>query len=942
MRLKQIHWLFLLAALPALISLSLFAYLSYQRDSAAFQLQTLQTAKALSQVIDRVLIGTTRQTEVFGATASEIDRGDMAAFYRRAKSVMVDSGRVEAVVLTDSSGQILLNTLVPYGQPLPVTDHLDQVAQVFATGRTQISNLVRDTVTGRLLVTFDTPVKRGGSVVYALHSVFFPDRLERFIREEGLPAGWIVVIFDRNGVVVSCSQNKDKYVGQTVSAPLLTALNSKTDGYVSTYTLGGVRSAVVFHRSERTGYGVGLVIPKAIMNARLRSDYGYATVGIALLALLSVYMSLRFGGVLESERKADAARIEFESRFHAIFESSKNGILIVDIESHRIVDANPAICLMLGYSREELIGKQVGELHPPDEVAKVVEDFEREARGLKRLNRDLVFMRRDGSTFPADVNVSHLAIQGRSCMAGIISDLTERKRMEAELESYSHSLEARIEERTAALQRTLWKLEETQFAMDRVGIGIHWVDPATARFIYVNDYGSELFGYSAEEMLKLTVHDVDATFPPERFATLMAELRQKGKTRFETAVKAKDGHEIQLELTLYYAHGKGGRPDRLIVFLVDIGQRKLAEQALLESEERLRLFIRHAPVALALFDRDMRYLEVSDRWLSDYRLDARKILGRSHYEVFAGFPERWKEVHRRALQGEILRMDEDRYERADGGVQWLRWEVRPWRRADGEVGGIAIFTEDISQRKQAETEIQSLRAEMDHLTRLQVAKQTVSAIAHELNQPLNAVASYSEAALRLLRSGNAQPDRLAHALEGSAQQAKRAGRVVRELLTYLNQEHVQYLPIPFNELVLAAIERVKADGRRGFIPALQIDPELAPVMASRLQIEKVLVNLIENGLEAMKGARGGTGRMSILVHAGQPGMAQVTVRDEGPGIDPEALAHVFDAFYTTKQGGLGMGLAISRAIVEAHGGQLWAESGPGPGASFHFTLPFAT
>ncbi len=137
--------------------------------------------------------------------------------------------------------------------------------------------------------------------------------------------------------------------------------------------------------------------------------------------------------------------------------------------------------------------------------------------------------------------------------------------------------------------------------------------------------------------------------------------------------------------------------------------------ALRESEARQRLFIEHAPVAMAMFDRDMRYLAASRRWLADYGLEGRDLLGRSHYEVFPEISEKIKQDHRRGLAGEVLRCDEDRLVRADGTVQYLRWELHPWRDGSGAVGGIVIFTEDVTPRKQAEARLQSTVAFLDRV-----------------------------------------------------------------------------------------------------------------------------------------------------------------------------------------------------------------------------------
>lgn len=145
-------------------------------------------------------------------------------------------------------------------------------------------------------------------------------------------------------------------------------------------------------------------------------------------------------------------------------------------------------------------------------------------------------------------------------------------------------------------------------------------------------------------------------------------------------------------------------------------QVKAAQQAMYESEERLRLFIEHAPVALAMFDHDMRYLAGSHRWIMDYGLEGIDVIGHSHYELVPEFPERWKAVHQRGLEGEVIRQEADRFKHADGTDRWLCWEVRPWKTDRGHVGGVVIWIEDITERKKIELELLDHQAQLQNLT----------------------------------------------------------------------------------------------------------------------------------------------------------------------------------------------------------------------------------
>lgn len=238
-------------------------------------------------------------------------------------------------------------------------------------------------------------------------------------------------------------------------------------------------------------------------------------------------------------------------------------------------------------------------------------------------------------------------------------------------------------------------------AFEHVEMGLAISDARSSTLLAANPAFARRRGYRPEELLGKGLLEL---FPADLRAAVRAQISDADggvHTRFESEHLCRDGSRFPVRIDLTIVRDAGGRPLQRIACVQDLSEERRRAVESREAQDRLQLFFDHAPAALAMFDRDMRYLAVSRRWLDDYALGGQELIGRCHYEVFPEISPAWKAVHQRALAGEVVTADEDRFERANGTVQWLRWEVRPWQAAAGGVGGIVIFSEDISVRKNA-------------------------------------------------------------------------------------------------------------------------------------------------------------------------------------------------------------------------------------------------
>jgi len=247
---------------------------------------------------------------------------------------------------------------------------------------------------------------------------------------------------------------------------------------------------------------------------------------------------------------------------------------------------------------------------------------------------------------------------------------------------------------------------------------------------------------------------------------------------------------------------------------------------------------------------------------------------------------------------------------------------------------------NILSRRWSEMVAQQLREDLTHVGRVSTVGELTASLAHELNQPLNAILFNAQAAQRLLASNAANLEEVREILADIVEDDERAGAVIHRLLGLLKKGRLEFTELELNELVGEVTRLVSGDAiLRHVSVRLELAPRLPRVRGDRVQVQQVVLNLVLNGLDAMR--ESATGDRTLVLRTAMEGSAavRVSVRDSGAGVDEAELDHIFKAFYTTKSAGLGMGLAIARSIVEAHGGRLQAENNPDGGATFSFTLP---
>jgi PAS domain S-box-containing protein len=422
-----------------------------------------------------------------------------------------------------------------------------------------------------------------------------------------------------------------------------------------------------------------------------------------------------------------------------------------------------------------------------------------------------------------------------------------------------------------------------------------------------------------------------------------------------------EGHAVWIEWGFRFVNEDG---------VISMTARDITEQIKIDQERqdfeyRLRLFVEHAPAAVAMLDREMRYVLVSRRWVKDFRLEGKQIVGRSHYDLFPTIPPRWKEIHRRCLKGERMSCEEDSFLDETGAPQWLRWEVVPWSQDDGTVAGLVMFTESINQQKQAELErIRHQWILEERNQELNLARQEAEAasraksaflanMSHEIRTPMSAILGYSE----ILGQQGISDEQRRDAIETIQRNGDHLLALINDVLDLskieAGQVRVESKPVEVARLCKDVMQtlRVRAEAHDIRLEMV-LEPDVpATVETDPLRVRQVLVNLISNAIKFT--SVGG----HVKLHVSAPAQARYAselgvpalrfdVIDNGIGISEREAVQLFkpfvqaDASTTRRFGGTGLGLALSRQLAQTLGGELrLVASMPNEGSHFRLDIP---
>ncbi len=642
---------------------------------------------------------------------------------------------------------------------------------------------------------------------------------------------------------------------------------------------------------------------------------------------------------------------ENEERLRLSLQAADQGLYDLNVQTGDAI-VNQEYAQMLGYDPETFVETNaawIERLHPEDResAAKAYADYisgllpEYKIEFRQRMkDGNWKWILSHGKVIEYDAEGEPLR------MLGTHTDITKRKQAEDALRESEALYRLAIETAGAVPYREVYRdTEKSRVQYEFIGEGIRQITGFGPEE-FTADLWAELTlemhplgvlaGYSIEEAIERVRSGLDPIWTCD-----FKIWARDGSIRwvFEAAVELRDEHGI--------SHGSIG-------LYQDITQRKQAEEALKRNEHVLRLFVEHSPASIAMFDRDMKYIVASQRYLIDYELPPQDLTGHSHYEIFPEIPERWKEIHRRCLQGAIEKADEDPFIRADGRTDWVRWEVRPWYEEPGKVGGLILFSDVITERKQVQDELRTLNLELEQrvvertmeLSQANRAKDEFLAnMSHELRTPLNTVLGLSESLLEQRRG--VLNEKQIQSIELIASSGQHLLNLINDILEVSKIEagKLQLRPttVSIKELCESSLNFIRESALKKSISVeFNKDPSLSVFDADPQRIKQILINLLTNAVKFTRER----GRVTLDVNTNAAkDQILFSITDTGIGIAQKDFKQLFTPFTQLDSGlarhyeGTGLGLALVHKLTELHGGSVRVESEAGKGSCFTVALP---
>ena len=370
-----------------------------------------------------------------------------------------------------------------------------------------------------------------------------------------------------------------------------------------------------------------------------------------------------------------------------------------------------------------------------------------------------------------------------------------------------------------------------------------------------------------------------------------------------------------------------------------IAERHSAINELKSSENQMRVITDALPVLISYMDKEKRYQFANKAYSQWFGVVLDQILGRHARDVLGEDMYQKVQPHLvHALQGERARFETELIK--NGRIYLFEIIYVPDMYQEGKISGVFALWYDLSEKIQKELELKRHREELTHVSRLATMGELTASMAHELNQPLTAILSNAQAALRFMEKDVTNTDEIKDILMDIVADDRRAGEVIKRLRSFLSRGEIRMKIWDFNEIIHEVVTLIHSDVvMKNVSIRITLDPNLPKVEVDRIQMQQVLLNLILNGLDALIDVPPDSRTLTITSCKQDHGNIMVRVADSGVGLDAVNMARVFEPFFTTKSEGMGMGLSINRSIIEAHHGRIWAENAPDQGAVFCFSLP---